>query len=226
MKQVFDEAADRFARGIDGAIESGNYARGRLFLELSRSAFPPQGRILDFGCGPGRLSILLAAAGFRVLGVDISQRMIAKAQSIDRGTLPVEFVLIGDSHQILTPAGYDGIVCSSVIEYVDDADGLLQAFGTALHDSGSLVISFANRASLYRRRWDRAACPNPMGAAQHHVWTWSEFRARLARNGFEPVTRPRYFEWPWDWRFAGGLLDRVPYLGSIGVVVARPVPSS
>jgi hypothetical protein len=65
-----------------------------------------------------------------------------------------------------------------------------------------------------------------MRDAQHHAWTWREFRRLLARNGFEPVTGPRYFEWPWDWRTVGRLLDRVPYLGSIGVVVARPLSHS
>ncbi len=225
MKQVFDEAANRFARSIDGTIQNGSYARGKLFVELSRSAFLPQGDVLDFGCGPGRLSVLLAGAGLRVLGVDISQRMIAEAQSIDPLDLPVRFVPITDTHQLLTPAAYDGIVCSSVIEYVADTDDLLQGFRRALRASGSLVISFANRASVFRWYWDRAACPNPMREAQQHVWTWAEFRDLLARNGFQPVTRPRFLDWPWEWRQGGELLSRVPYLGSIGVVVARPVPS-
>jgi SAM-dependent methyltransferase len=225
MKHVFDEAADRFARSIDGTIQTGGYARGKLFLELSRAAFAPKGHVLDFGCGPGRLSILLAADGFRVVGADISHRMIAEAQSIDRRDMPVEFVSIIEPDEILQPSTYDGIVCSSVIEYVADADGLLQGFRRALRESGSLVISFANRASVYRWYWDRAACPNPMRAAQHHIWTWREFRAILTRNGFEPVTRPRFLEWPWEWRLVGSFLDRVPYLGSVGVVVARPTSS-
>jgi SAM-dependent methyltransferase len=224
MKHVFDKVANRFARSIDGTIESGTYARGKLFVELSQAAFPPRGHVLDFGCGPGRLSVLLGTAGFSVLGVDISHGMIAEAQAIDRLMLPVEFVPISDAHQVLKPAAYDGIVCSSVIEYVADADDLLQGFRRALRQPGSLVISFANRASIYRWYWDRAVCSNPMGEAQHHVWTWAEFRVLLARNGFEPVTRPRFLDWPWEWRRVGKLLSRVPYLGSIGVVVARPVP--
>ena len=63
--------------------------------------------------------------------------------------------------------------------------------------------------------------------AAHHQWTRSipyrEVREVLLRNGFEPVSSPRFFEWPWDWRLIGRLLDRVPYLGSIAVVAARPV---
>jgi SAM-dependent methyltransferase len=226
MKQIFDEVANGFARSIDGTIRTGSYARGRLFLELSRSAFLPQGDLLDFGCGPGRLSILLAGAGFRVLGVDISLRMIAEAQSLHRLDLPIRFVPITDTHQMLTPAAYDGIVCSSVIEYVADTDDLLQGFRRALRASGSLLISFANRASVFRWYSERTAHPNPMREAQHHVWTWAEFRALLIRNGFEPVTGPRFFDWPWEWRQGGALLSRVPYVGSIGVVVARPVQST
>jgi SAM-dependent methyltransferase len=226
MKHVFDDAATRFARSIDGTIQMGGYARGRLFVHLSQAAFPAHGSVLDYGCGPGRLSILLAAAGYRVLGVDISPQMIAEAQSLDRRDLPVQFLQINESQEVLTASAYDGIVCSSVIEYVEDAEGLLQGFRRSLRESGSLVISFANRGSVFRWYWDQAACPNPMRAAQHHVWTWREFRALLFRNGFEPVTSPRFFEWPWEWRLIGRLFDRVPILGSIGVVVARPLPRS
>jgi SAM-dependent methyltransferase len=124
--------------------------------------------------------------------------------------------------QALTPAAYDGIVCSSVIEYVADADSLLQGFRRALRDSGALLISFANRASVFRWYWNKLEPSNPMGAAQHHVWTWREFRALLRRNGFEPTTRPRYFEWPWDARAWGQPFTYACFFGSIGVVVARP----
>jgi SAM-dependent methyltransferase len=222
MKQVFDQVANRFARSIDGSMEAGYYARGDLFVKLAKDALAPHGYLLDFGCGPGRLSLLLANAGFRILGVDTSPGMIAEANSLDRRDLPVKFATIETADDVLVPATYDGIICSSVIEYVAQADTLLQGFRRALRDSGALVISFANRASIFRWYWSRNATPNPMGAAQHHVWTWREFRSLLSRNGFAPITQPRFFEWPLgDGRF-GRTFRTVPYLGSIGVVVARP----
>jgi 2-polyprenyl-6-hydroxyphenyl methylase / 3-demethylubiquinone-9 3-methyltransferase len=223
MKQVFDQVASRFARSIDGTMRAGHYARGNHFIGLAQHAFPRCGYLLDFGCGPGRLSLLLAQAGFRVVGVDISHGMIAEARQLDTQGLPVEFLTIERAEEALAPAAYDGIVCSSVIEYVADADSLLQGFRRSLRDSGALLISFANRASIFRWYWERVAPPNPMGAAQRHVWTWPEFRAVLARNGFAPATRPRYFEWPWDARALGSPFTYARFLGSIGVVVARPI---
>ena len=48
---------------------------------------PPGSRVLDLGCGEGRLALPLAAAGFKVTGVDVSEAGIAKLQRIaaDRG---------------------------------------------------------------------------------------------------------------------------------------------
>jgi 2-polyprenyl-3-methyl-5-hydroxy-6-metoxy-1,4-benzoquinol methylase len=226
MKQVFDQVASRFTRSIDGSLQAGRYVRGELFVRIARRSISNGGRVLDFGCGPGRLSLLLAKAGYRMLGADSSEAMIAEARALDRGDLDVEFKSIATPAEVLTPATYDAIVCSSVIEYIARPDELLGGFSAALRDRGVLIISFANKSSLYRWYWDRTAPPNPMGAAQYHVWTWRQFRRLLERNGFAATTRPTYFEWPWDWRLWGSLLRRIPFVGSIGVVVAKPFARS
>ncbi len=44
-------------------------------------ALTPGERVLDVGCGPGRHSLALAAAGFEVVGVDISAEFVALAAS-------------------------------------------------------------------------------------------------------------------------------------------------
>jgi SAM-dependent methyltransferase len=54
-----------------------------LALLARRGASPVLGTALDFGCGPGRLTAALAAAGFaRVIGVDASPTMLAKAREL------------------------------------------------------------------------------------------------------------------------------------------------
>jgi SAM-dependent methyltransferase len=223
---LFDKLARRFARGIDATIQAGSYVRGQLFRDLARAAIPAGGYILDYGCGPGRLSQLLARDGFRVLGVDSSSAMLTEARALDRRTLNLEFAMIEKFSECLPANTYDAIVCSSVIEYVEKPDELLQGFHRALTPSGTLIISYANRSSLWRWYWNRIESNNPMAPAQHHVWTWRSFQALLAQNGFRTVVSPRFFEWPWDWSPLGPLTRYVPFVGSLGVVAARSMPPS
>jgi len=48
-------------------------------------AFPAPGRLLDMGCGTGRLCLQFAAKGYECVGVDLSDEMLAKARDAARG---------------------------------------------------------------------------------------------------------------------------------------------
>src|SRR5215469_7809272 len=115
MVNIFDDTATGFAASTDAQIERGIYRRGQLFMSSARKWISPGGYILDYGCGPGRISRLIAQSGYSVLGVDPSVQMIerAKEQLLVRENL--RFALL--SNDWLKRATYDGIVCSSVIEY-------------------------------------------------------------------------------------------------------------
>jgi len=63
-----------------------------LMATLAQRGVPPTlGAALDFGCGPSRLTAALALAGFdSVIGMDISQQMLAKAaELVTRPTVPI-----------------------------------------------------------------------------------------------------------------------------------------
>lgn len=229
MSELFDQVAEKFARETDRAMQINGYRRGALFVELARRSVVPGGDVLDYGCGPGRLSLMLARQGFRVRGVDISAGMIAQARALEKNGLCVEFdTLVNEveaNEVVPLPAhSCDAIVCSSVIEYVVNREELLRNFRQALRRPGTLIISFANRSSLWRKYtlWQASANANPMYAPHHQSWDWREFRALLQRAGFETVMRPTYFESPLDWKRWGSLFRRVPWGGALGVVVVRP----
>jgi len=223
MTNLFDNVAGKFAGDIDDAMSKGQYVRGELFVALAEKVIPPAGHLLDYGCGPGRLSFMLARSGFRVRAVDTSAGMIEQARSVDTKGLQIEFDQIESFDQALPANTFDAIVCSSVIEYVADADELLQGFRRALRKPGVLVISYANASSYFRKRWAREADDNPMGPSQHHVWDWPGFRSLLEKNGFETTTLPKFYESPWDSRPWGPWFRGSAMVGSLGVVAARAV---
>lgn len=133
--------------------------------------------------------------------------------------LRLSFEVIEDAAAVLPEKSAEAIVCSSVIEYVTDADGLLRQFKAALRSNGLLFISFANATSYIRKQWERDAASNPMGPVAQHVWTWPQFRALLERNGFEARIQPLYFESRWDAYSWGKWLRRSAHIGTLGLSV-------
>ena len=50
-------------------------------VAFCEAAFPTPGRLIDLGCGTGRLAVHFARRGFECVGVDLSEEMLAKARA-------------------------------------------------------------------------------------------------------------------------------------------------
>jgi SAM-dependent methyltransferase len=70
---------------------------------------PPGGRVLDVGCGPGRHTHALAARGFEVVGVDISERFIALARESRPPGAPVRFER-ADARSLSFDSEFDAVI--------------------------------------------------------------------------------------------------------------------
>jgi SAM-dependent methyltransferase len=70
----------------------------------------PQARVLDFGCGTGRLAIALAAAGHQVTGVDPALASLEVARAKPGAKL---VTWLEGSHEILPSTAFDLIVMNS-----------------------------------------------------------------------------------------------------------------
>lgn len=108
---------------------------------------------LDLGCGSGVLSSELLRRGARVVAFDGSPSMLAAARRALSGMpdADVQFQQ-GDAQDLSAfEAGmFDGVLCSSVVEYVEAPDALVRHVSRVLKDEGALIISLPPTYSLVR----------------------------------------------------------------------------
>lgn len=220
-RQMFDATAATFAQNIDASLASGTYVRGELFVNALKRHVPRGARVLDFGCGPGRIALLAARVGYEVEGRDTSVGMLTELEKL-RATARISVGLCEPDGSDLKSDYYDAIICSSVIEYVVDADLLLANFARAVHRGGILILSYSNRRSLWRAYVRRFQSNRPHHAFQCNIWNYSEACRRLDVCGFEAIEGPKFFDAsPFDKRLILRYLSALPVIGTLGFVVVR-----
>src|SRR5919201_212719 len=102
---------------------------------------PVGSELLDVPCGAGRLSVALAARGFRVTGVDLSAAFLARARQADR-TRAVDWQQ-RDMRDLPWPARFDGAFCvGNSFGYLDDEGNaeFLRADASAVKPGAPFVL--------------------------------------------------------------------------------------
>jgi ubiquinone/menaquinone biosynthesis C-methylase UbiE len=98
----------------------------------------PLGVALDAACGTGRHTEYLASLGHKVIGVDTSPEMLARA----REKVPeAEFYEANLYDLPLTDDSVDLVVCAIALAHVSDLERALAEFVRVLQPNGHLVIS-------------------------------------------------------------------------------------
>ncbi|WP_432722312.1 class I SAM-dependent methyltransferase [Jeongeupia wiesaeckerbachi] len=124
----------RSVHGLDGAPE---WPALQAMLPDLRGL-----RVLDLGCGFGWFCRWASEHGAAdVLGVDVSARMLAKAEAMTAAEAAIHYQRAGFETLTLAEAGFDFAYSSLALHYLDDLAGLLAKLHRALVPGGKLVFS-------------------------------------------------------------------------------------
>ena len=110
-------------------------------------------RALDFGCGTGRSTRFLLGLGFDVVGVDISESMLARARERDPGH---EYRLVPDGDLSGLPEGaYDLILSAFTFDNVPTMErkvGLFASLRRLLTPDGR-IVNLVSAPEIYVNEW-------------------------------------------------------------------------
>ncbi|BCP51552.1 hypothetical protein K32_01690 [Kaistia sp. 32K] len=120
-----------------------------VLADIRKRNVGPQlrGRVLDFGCGVGRLCDLVAADRF--VGVDTGEDVLAAARQRNPGYTFQPVSMLGQL------GSFDTIVAMAVIGYFDDLSRLLGSFAEKLTPTGRIVITSPTRLAAHLHRIGR-----------------------------------------------------------------------
>lgn len=132
---------------------STGFNRRRAFLKERLISVVKHGaRWLDAGCGSGIFTRELAYLGATGVAVDGSPGMLAAALAEAGGSVcAFEYRQIVTVERLdETDATFDGVLCSSVVEYLASPDDALSEFFRVLKPGGYLLVSVPHRYSVVR----------------------------------------------------------------------------
>ena len=170
--------------------------RGKLQYRVEQFAVrlselcPPPSNILDLGCGTGAIAAAVGQMGYQVTACDLAEEMIDIARSSHTGT-SVRWISLKPDWEVLPfeDCSFDGIVSSSVFEYLDDVQRVAAELSRVLRPEGILLFTVPNPLNFVRKleAWFQSMLLNHRLSLLRRFQRIDTYAAylRLSRNRFE-----------------------------------------
>lgn len=173
-------------------------------------------KVLDVGCGAGRLAIMCAHFAKTVDAFDFSENAIflAKKNAECSGTDNVNFFVSDiDSFNLGTEEAYDIITLVGVLEHVIDPLKTLKKLNSILKNEGLLVVSCPNFINFrgYSYMTLLTLFDLPMSLADLRQIDYRDIKNWSKETGFELIkTIGAIYRFGWDEKSVNDMIKRVP----------------
>ena len=147
---------DRRPEDYEDFVRSGEERLGPVLGWLaSRGKQIPGSRALDFGCGPGRFSMVLSDRYDSTLGLDVSEPLVGTARSLCRSGHGLKFAVNQEADlRGLGSASFDLVLCAYVLQHNPPwlSERYIHEFSRILKPGGRLVLQMhgATVNSIFR----------------------------------------------------------------------------
>lgn len=144
-----DPAAIHPTREVEN--ESAYWSSGERQAAELATVLKPGSRVVDFGCGDGRITIPLAALGYQVTGVDASPAMLARLAEQAPELPTVQSTGLG-LHKALGRKA-DAVVALAVLIHhgYDDGTAIIRGLAAAVRKGGRLILDWPTSDQPHER---------------------------------------------------------------------------
>lgn len=145
-----DDEVDAYA---SAAAQSYLESIDRTFVDhiaklIAGTSLEERARVLDFGCGPGQIPIMIAKRwpGMSVLGVDAGPNMIEQARKDTAAAgVRVDYAVLrlgpqGDARLPYEDGAFDIVLCNSTMHHLDDPVGTLDELARVANPRGAVLV--------------------------------------------------------------------------------------
>jgi 2-polyprenyl-3-methyl-5-hydroxy-6-metoxy-1,4-benzoquinol methylase len=179
-----------------------NKDKDASFAFVSRYVKPP-GRLLDIGCGNGRLMYVARRAGWNVKGLELS-RVMAKVVRERLGAPVVVADFLAVDPGAIDAERFDLISLRHVLEHLPDCVAAMRKLNSLLKPTGHLLIEIPNVESISKRLkrlltdlgLRKPEYPETMAIGHANEFCRRSFDFLLAKTGFELVRWETYSRRP------------------------------
>jgi 2-polyprenyl-3-methyl-5-hydroxy-6-metoxy-1,4-benzoquinol methylase len=176
--QAWDQADPDAIHPLRRVSEDAYWDSGKAQADMVAAVIPDGAKVMDFGCGDGRVAIPVAALGYEVTAVDSSQRMLDRLTERAPDVTTVHAAADGIAGH-LGRRKMDAVYCLAVLIHHSYADclNIIGRLRAATKLGGILVLD-----------WPVSETPSEADS-WIGVTTWSEQQQAeaCARIGLEPV---------------------------------------
>ena len=116
-------------------------------------------KILDLGCGTGNISFKLANLGCDVIGIDISEKMLAQAKSKTvKGSGSVKFLKMNGKNMEFEDNSFDAVISMTAFEFIYNPKIVYNEMKRVVKPSGNIIIGTIQKDGSWEKLYSSDIC--------------------------------------------------------------------